>query len=74
MKALQFNRRVSKREFASALNIGATWFDKLSKDGRIPPGRRDPGGIRLWWPASEVEATLAKMLREAEVIDRRAST
>ena len=61
-----FNRRVYRREFAAALGYGITWFRLLEKRGAIPPGRRDPGGKRLWWPASEVRATLDKLNASAD--------
>jgi hypothetical protein len=57
----EFDRRVSRREFAAALGYGITWFREQERRGVIPPGRRDPGGKRLWWPASEVRATLKKL-------------
>ena len=57
-----FNRRVYRREFAAGARLwhymvpvaGKAWGDLLL-------GRRDPGGKRLWWPASEVRATLDKL-------------
>ena len=55
------DRRVYRREFAAALGFGVTWFCRLERAGTIPRGRTDPGGRRLWWPASEVWATLAKL-------------
>ena len=61
-----FDRRVYRREFADALGYGITWFRRLEKCGAIPPGRRDPGGKRLWWLASEARATLIKLTQDAE--------
>lgn len=62
----EFDRRVYKREFAAVLGCGATWFRTLEKRGAIPPGRRDPGGKRLWWQASEVRTVLERLTAEAE--------
>jgi len=62
----EFDRRVYRREFAETLGFGITWFRTLEKRGAIPPGRRDPGGKRLWWPASEVAATIDKLNASAE--------
>jgi hypothetical protein len=64
--ATEFDRRVYRREFAAALGYGITWFRHLEKQGTIPAGRRDPGGKREWWFASEVHATLAKLGNAAE--------
>ena len=62
----EFDRRVYRREFAAALGFGTTWFRHLEKQGVIPAGRRDPGGKRLWWPASEVRATLRRLNSQAQ--------
>ena len=61
-----FDRRVYRAEFAAALGYGITWFRQLEKSGTIPTGRRDPGGKRKWWPASEVRATLERLNAVAE--------
>lgn len=61
----QFDRRVYRREFADVLGCGSTWFRGLEKRGIVPQGRRDPGGKRVWWPASEVHLTLEKMAKAA---------
>lgn len=66
MDASEFDRRVYRREFAGTIGVGITWFRTMEKRGAIPPGRRDPGGKRLWWPASEVRATLEKLNQSAE--------
>ena len=63
---MEFNRRVYKREFAQVLGCGHTWFGVLEKRGMIPAGKRDPGGKRLWWNASEVRDTLDKLAKTAE--------
>lgn len=60
---MDFNRRVYRREFAKQLGCGFTWFRKLESRGLIPPGKRDPGGKRLWWRASEVCETLDRLER-----------
>lgn len=62
----EFDRRVSRRQFAEVLGCGITWFRVLEKKGAIPRGRRDPGGKRLWWLASEVAATLERLKSEAQ--------
>jgi predicted DNA-binding transcriptional regulator AlpA len=62
----EFDRRVYRREFETLLGCGTTWFGELVKRGLIPPGRVDPGARRVWWPASEVRATLNKMAKTAE--------
>jgi hypothetical protein len=62
----EFDRRVYRREFCAALGFGLTWFRNLERKGVIPPGRTDPGGKRLWWPASEVKATLDKLNASAD--------
>ena len=56
-----FDRRVYQREFERVLGYGATWFRNLELRGAIPPPRRDPGGKRKWWYASEVARTLENM-------------
>lgn len=58
---MEFDRRVSRSEFAQAIGCGITWFRKLEAQGVIPSGKRDPGGKRLWWRASVVRATLKKL-------------
>ena len=67
---MEFDRRVSRREFADTLGYGITWFRELERRGLIPPGKRDPRGKRVWWRASVVRATLdrleAESLSEAE--------
>ena len=64
--ASEFDRRVYRREFAGVLGCGITWFRTLERRGKIPPGRRDEGGKRLWWPASEVRETLSKLTQAAQ--------
>lgn len=54
----EFDRRVYQREFEHVLGCGSTWFRELQKRGMVRPGRRDPGGKRNWWYASEVARTL----------------
>lgn len=61
-----FNRRVYRREFREALGWGETWFRAKVKSGAIPSGKRDPGGKREFWLASEVEKALARLNRGAE--------
>ncbi len=63
---MEFDRRVYRREFAEVLGCGNTWFRQLEKRGAIPPGKRDPGGKKVWWQASEVKATLDKLANDAE--------
>ena len=65
---MEFDRRVSRREFAETIGCGITWFRALERRGLIPPGRRDPGGKRVWWRASEVRATLDKLEYSAESV------
>jgi hypothetical protein len=64
--APEFDRRVYRAEFTKILGCGLTWFRVLEARGAIPPGRRDLGGKRLWWLASEVNGTLAKLAAEAQ--------
>lgn len=54
-------RRVYASEFKRIGGWGNTWFYTLRKRGLISPGRRDPGGIRLWWTISEVRETLERL-------------
>lgn len=61
MSEVEFDRRVYRREFAQLLGCGITWFRELERRGAVPKGRRDPGGKRLWWLASEVRATIANL-------------
>jgi hypothetical protein len=62
----EFDRRVYRREFLGLLGIGPTWFRQLVVRGTIPAGRRDPGGKREWWSASEVRSTLEAMAQAAQ--------
>ena len=62
----EFDRRVYRREFCELLGYGATWFRTLEQRGTIPRGRRDPGGKRTWWQASEVRAALARLNASGE--------
>ena len=55
----EFDRRVSAAELARLLGITRTWLRELERSGRIPAARRDPGGRRKWWLASEARAILA---------------
>jgi predicted DNA-binding transcriptional regulator AlpA len=61
MDQVEFDRRVFRREFAATLGCGITWFRTLEKRGTIPQGKRDPGGKRVWWYASEVRDTLSRL-------------
>jgi predicted DNA-binding transcriptional regulator AlpA len=63
---MEFDRRVYRREFTEVLGCGVTWFRALEKRGTIPQGKRDPGGKKVWWQASEVKATLDKLANDAE--------
>lgn len=63
---MDFDRRVSRREFADTLGCGITWFRELERRGLVPRGKRDPGGKRVWWRASVVRATLDKLDVAAE--------
>jgi hypothetical protein len=65
---MDFDRRVTRREFARAVGCGITWFRELERRGVIPPGKRDLGGKRLWWPASVVCATLKKLEATAKEV------
>lgn len=58
---MEIDRRVSRREFAKAIGCGITWFRTLERRGLVPPGRRDPGGKRLWWRESQVRDTLDRL-------------
>jgi hypothetical protein len=49
-------RRVYARELKQRLGFSDTWLRELEKRGRIPPGRRDPGGKRKFWFDDEVDA------------------
>ncbi|MEJ7667706.1 MAG: hypothetical protein WKH97_03025 [Casimicrobiaceae bacterium] len=60
-----FDRRVYRREFMGIIGYGATWFREQQRRGRIPIGKRDPGGKREWWLASEIAETLATFDKEA---------
>lgn len=63
-----YERRVYQREFEATLGYRTTWFRALEKRGVIPPGKRDPGGKRKWWLASEVAATVERLNATAEVV------
>jgi hypothetical protein len=67
-RASEFDRRVYRSEFAQVLGCGITWFRTLEKRGAIPPGKRDEGGKRAWWQASEVRETLDKLARSARTV------
>lgn len=54
-------RRIWRREFREALNIGPTWFATLQKRGVVPKGHRDPGGVREWFTETEVRETLERL-------------
>lgn len=64
-RTAEFDRRVYRREFAEVLGCGITWFRTLERRGAIPPGKRDEGGKRVWWLASEVHQTLDKLTQAA---------
>jgi hypothetical protein len=66
--ASEFDRRVLRREFRSALGFGDTWFRCLERNGVIPQGRVDPGGRRKWWPASVVRETIDRLTAEATTV------
>jgi len=63
---LEFDRRVYRSEYQRLIGCGATWFRELVRRGTIKPGRRDPGGRREWWTASEVRANLERMAKAAD--------
>lgn len=56
-----FDRRVYRREFCEILGYRIGWMRAQEKRGAIPPGRRDPGGKRLWWFESEVREVIARL-------------
>jgi len=60
-----FDRRVYRREFMGIIGYGATWFREQQRRGRIPKGKRDPGGKREWWLASEITQTLEALDKDA---------
>ena len=62
----EFDRRVYRPEFCRILGCGTTWFRELQKRGIVTRGRRDPGGKREWWLASEVRAMHEKATTQAE--------
>jgi hypothetical protein len=68
-----FDRRVFQREFERVLGCRTTWFRSLELRGAIPPARRDPGGKRKWWYASEVERALQDLGRAAAERNARAA-
>jgi hypothetical protein len=56
MEGSNLERRVWAPELASLLGVTPTWLRTLERNGKIPAGRRDPGGRRKWWPESEARA------------------
>ena len=60
-----FDRRVYRREFMRVIGYGPTWFREQQRRGRIPKGKRDPGGKREWWLASEITQTLEALDKDA---------
>jgi len=56
VQPFHLDRRVYTREMKVLLGCGSTWLRHLEKKGVIPQGRRDPGGKRKWWTASEANA------------------
>lgn len=65
----EFDRRVYRREFRGLLGYGDTWFRMLVRRGDLPPGRRDEGGKREWWTATEVRETLQKRALAASPVN-----
>ena len=55
VKEAKPTRRVYAAELRLRLGCGETWLRELEKRGQIPPGRRDPGAKRKWWPDDEAE-------------------
>lgn len=62
----EFDRRVYAREYRGLLGCSDPWFRELQRRGKISPPRRDVGGRRTWWFASEVRADMARMAVESE--------
>jgi predicted DNA-binding transcriptional regulator AlpA len=54
----EFDRRIYMKEMKALSGWGDTWIRILEEKGKIPRGRRDVGGKRKWWPASEVKNIL----------------
>jgi hypothetical protein len=49
-------RRVYVAELKARTGYGESWIRELEKRGRIPKGRKDPGGKRKWWFDDEADA------------------
>ena len=62
----EFDRRVYRKEYRGLLGCSDPWFRELKRRGKVRNGRRDPGGNREWWLASEVREDMARMVAESE--------
>ncbi len=51
-------RRVSQGELAQRLNVTPKWIRQLELRGVIPPGQRDPGSRRKFWPSDQADAII----------------
>ena len=70
MENAEFDRRVYRREFEALPGYSSEGFRQLVLRGIVKPGRRDPGGRRDRWFASEVRKTLADMAKAASAEPR----
>ncbi len=59
-------RRVYCGELARAMGFSTKWLLELERRGVIPPGRRDPGGRRKFWPSDIAQGLIAGRAPEPE--------
>ena len=60
-------RGLSRREAAEYIGIGASKFDTLTADGRMPPPKRIDG--RRVWDRKQVDRAFDRLEGGAEMID-----
>ena len=59
MDGESFERRIYRPELAKLMGFSPEWIRRLERDGRLPASRRDVGGRRVFWLASEVAQIVA---------------
>jgi len=52
-------RRVYTRELMQRTGWSDEWIRQQERAGKIPAGRRDPGGVRKFWLSDEADAIAA---------------
>lgn len=62
---MKLQRRVYRRELREALGFSDEWFRQMQQRGRIPKGRRDPGGTREWFTECEASKIIKSLNAQA---------